>query len=232
MSKRKEVIARRRRQKRQRLLIMVVVVVGLAFTFTALLIWPSLNNGKEIIIPENRALPFAEGTSLGRADAPVVIEDYSDFQCSHCRNFHQNTLPQIIDNYVATGQVRFEFRQYPFLGQESTTAANASLCAAEQGHFWEYADLLFANQAGIDSRAFSTKRLRAFAEILELDQDQFSICLEVGRYNAEVGAEFSAGTSNGVNSTPTFLINGQALVGAAPYADFQFTIEAALQNSN
>lgn len=232
MSKRKEIVARRRRQRQQRLLITLIIIIGIALTFTALLILPNLNSTNEIVIPENHEFPYVDGTSLGRADAPVLIEDYSDFQCSHCRRFHQQTLPKIINDYIAAGQVRFEFRQYPFMGRESTAAANASLCAAEQGQFWEFADLLFANQAGIDSRAFSTTRLRAFAEILNLDQDQFSSCLDEERYNAELAADIAAATSNSVNSTPTFLINGQALVGAAPYADFQFEIETALENSN
>ncbi len=232
MSKRAEMIARRQRQKLQRRLIALVMIIGAALVIAALLIGPGLNatrSAADIVVPEPREFTLAEGTSLGSPDAPVVIEDYSDFQCSHCKNFHENTLPQIIENYVATGQVRVEFRQYPFLGQESKDAANASLCAAEQDRFWEYASLLFANQGSIDARWFSSARLLAFAETLNLDQEQFSSCLDEGRFDTRIEAEYTAGTDMGVNSTPTFFINGQKLVGAAPFADFQLAIDSALQ---
>ena len=232
MSKRTEIIARRRRQKRQRYLTSTVVVAVIAVTFAALLIQPSSENDREIIIPEPRTFPLEDDTSLGNPDAPVVIQNYSDFQCSHCGNFHRDTLPQIIEHYVVTGQVRFEFRQLPFLGRESLAAANASLCAAEQDRFWEYSDILFTNQARIDSGAFSSARLLAYAETLDLNLDQFSSCLDEGHYNTRAGDELASGNASGINSTPSFLINGELLVGAAPFTDFQLTIESALLTSD
>ncbi len=230
MSKRADKIAQNRKQKRQRRMIALFMIIGGALIIAALLIWPSLNTAQSpVIIPPAHEFPLAEGTSLGSPDALVVIEDYSDFLCSHCRDFDQHTLPLIIENYVASGQVRIEFRQFPILGSGSTTAANASLCAAEQDHFWPYADLLFANQSTVGAGGFSSARLLAFAEALNLDRDQFSSCLDEGRFNARVGAEYAAGTDSGVNSTPTFFINGEKLVGAAPFADFQQAIDSALQ---
>ncbi|MEJ2549720.1 MAG: DsbA family protein [Anaerolineales bacterium] len=226
MSKRADKIAQNRKQRSQRRLIGLFMIIGGALIIAALLIWPSLNATQDINVPAAREYPFADGTSLGSPDAPVVIEDYSDFLCSHCRDFDQSTLPQIIANYVSTGQVRIEFRQFPILGSGSTVAANASLCAAEQNRFWQYTDLLFANQTAAN---FSSARLIAFAESLNLDRDQFSSCLDEGRYNTRVDAEFTAGRDRGVNSTPTFFINGQELVGAAPYVDFQQVIDSALQ---
>jgi len=232
MSKRAEMIARRRRQKRQGFLTSTVIVVGLAVAIAALTLRSDLDKEKEIIISEPQTFPYEDDTSLGKTDAPVVIQGFSDFQCSHCRNFHRDTLPLIIENYVVSGQVRFEFRQFPFLGTESLAAANASLCAAEQDRFWGYSELLFANQANIDRNAFSSARLRAFAEALELNMDQFSSCLDEGRYHDKVDDELASGKAGGINSTPSFLINGQLLVGAAPFTDFQLAIESALLTSD
>ncbi len=231
MSKRAKMIARRRRQKRQRRLITAIIVIGVTAAIAALLIGPGSDSLGEIILPEKRTFPFAEGTSLGSLDAPVVIEEYSDFQCVYCRDFHQETLPQIIATYIANGQVRFEFRQFPILGRESSAAANASLCAAEQNHFWEYADLLFANQADVGSGTFSSARLLAFAETLDLNQDEFSSCVNEGRYNSRVGAELTTANANGVQSPTTFFINGEIIEGPEPpsIADFQLAIESALQ---
>jgi protein-disulfide isomerase len=234
MSKRTKMIARRRRQKRQRLLISAIVVIGAAVAIGALLIRPGSDTSVEMTIPESRTFPLVDGTSLGNPDAPVVIEEYSDFQCIYCRDFHQNTLEQIIDTYIATEQVRFEFHQFPILSNESVAAANASLCAAEQDRFWEYADLLFANQVEVGSGAFSSDRLLAFAETLDLDQDEFSRCVHEGRYASKVGMEYAAANTKGVNSPTTFFINGEIIHGPEPppFADFQLAIESALQQTD
>ncbi len=234
MSKRAKMIARRRRQKRQRRLISAIIAVGAVVAIAALLIRPGSDPNGEIIIPEKRTLPFVEGTSLGRLDAAVVIEEYSDFQCVYCRYFHENILPQIIATYIANGQVRYEYRQFPILGSESNTAANASLCAAEQDRFWEYADLLFANQADVGSGTFSSTRLLAFAETLDLDQNEFSSCVNEERYNSKVEAESAAAIANGVKSPTTFFINGEIIQGPEPppFADFQLEIESALQQTD
>ncbi len=234
MSKRGKMIARRRRQKHQRRLISAIIVVGAVIAIAALIIRPGSDPNGEIIIPEKRTLPFVEGTSLGSQDAPVVIEEYSDFQCVYCRYFHENMLPQIIATYIANGQVRYEYRQFAILGRESNAAANASLCAAEQDRFWEYADLLFANQTDVDSGTFSSARLLAFAETLDLDQNEFLSCVSEGRYTSRVEAESAAAIANGVKSPTTFIINGNIIQGPEPpsLADFQLEIESALQETD
>lgn len=232
MSKREEIRQRRRKERQQRRLMTISIVVGAALIFTAILIWPNFAPIGDIVIPDNREFPMSEGVTFGDPDAPVLIEDYSDFQCSFCRQFHQTTLTQIVNSYVATGQVRFAFRQFPFLGDESVNASNASLCAAEQDRFWEYAEILFANQTGVEARNFTARRLSAFAETIGLDIDQFSSCLNEERYADDIRAEAQAGIEAGVNSTPSFLINGELVVGAVPFEEFQSRIEAALEQAS
>lgn len=114
-----------------------------------------------------------------------------------------------------------------FLGDESSWAAEASECAGEQGKFWEYHDYLFAHQGGENKGAFAKENLKRFAADLQLDSGKFGQCFDAGKYAAVVRAETVSANSIGVQSTPVFLVNGRALMGAYPFEDFQKVIEAA-----
>jgi protein-disulfide isomerase len=117
------------------------------------------------------------------------------------------------------------------LGEESLWAAEASECAAEQGAFWQYHNKLFTSQNGENQNAFSKDNLKAFAADLELDTEKFNECLDSGRYTQLVQDQSNAARQLGVRSTPTFAVNGQALVGAQPFEAFQQTIEQFLQDA-
>ena len=156
--------------------------------------------------------------ALGDPDAPVTIIVYSDFQCPYCERYWRETEPQIIANYVETGDVYYVYRSLgAFIGPESQQAAEAAYCAGDQGKFWEYHDLLFENQAGENQGAFSDKNLLGFAESLELDMDQFSGCFGSGKYTDQVEQDRTDGQNSGVQGTPSFLINGTLVEGAQPY---------------
>jgi protein-disulfide isomerase len=113
-----------------------------------------------------------------------------------------------------------------FLGPESKWAAEASECADEQGKFWEYSDLLFTNQSGENQGAFNKDKLKKFATDLKLDTAKFNACVDSGKYSSVVENDTAFIQSLGVTSTPAFLINGQALVGAQPIEQFRQIIEA------
>jgi len=117
---------------------------------------------------------------------------------------------------------------FAFLGPESQSAAEASECAADQDAFWEYHDLLFDSQSGENRGAFNTENLKAFAEQLNLDTGQFNECLDSGKYTTLVQNETTAARQLGVQSTPAFVINGQAVIGAQPFEVFQQVIEQEL----
>jgi protein-disulfide isomerase len=108
-----------------------------------------------------------------------------------------------------------------FLGDESIWAAEASECANDQGKFWEYHDLLFQSQNGENQGAFNKDNLKGFAAKLGLDTAKFNECLDSGKYTAQVQSDSDAGSQLGVRSTPTFVVNGQPLVGAQPFETFQ-----------
>jgi protein-disulfide isomerase len=117
---------------------------------------------------------------------------------------------------------------FAFLGPESQSAAEAAECAADQDAFWEYHDLLFESQSGENRGAFSTDNLKTFAEQLDLDTGQFNECLDSGKYTTLVQNETAAARQLGVQSTPAFVINGQAVIGAQPFDVFQQVIEQEL----
>jgi protein-disulfide isomerase len=124
--------------------------------------------------------------------------------------------------------VRIGYWHFAFLGNESQWAGEASECAAEQDAFWEYHDFLFDNQAGENRGAFNKENLKHFAEELGLDSKAFNECLDSGKYADQVIAETKTAQDIGVRSTPSFLINGQPVIGAQPFETFQKVIEALL----
>jgi protein-disulfide isomerase len=123
---------------------------------------------------------------------------------------------QLIDQFVSTGQVRFEYHHYIVIdgnagGSESRRAAEASECASEQNQFWNYHKILFTNWRGEHVGAFADKRLKAFAETIGLDTTQFNRCFDSRRYANAVVQDEAAGRSLGVSSTPSLFINGQSV---------------------
>jgi protein-disulfide isomerase len=161
--------------------------------------------------------------SIGPADAPVTIIEFSDFQCPYCTRFRDETLDQILDTYG--DEVRFVYRDFPLtsMHQYSLGAAVAAECADDQGMFWEMHDMIFANQSALDSES-----LRGYAEDLGLDMDAFDDCVADDSTRDEVLADLADGQSYGVQGTPSFFINGQLLVGAQPFTAFQNIIDQEL----
>jgi protein-disulfide isomerase len=136
--------------------------------------------------------------------------------------------PALLKQYVDTGKVKFVYLHAAFLGQESVWAAQASECAADQGKFWAYHDLLFSRQAGENQGAFTKDKLLVLAQELKLDMAQFGPCLTNDQTLDRVKGDTQAGQQVGVRGTPTFFVNGRAVVGALPLQDFQQVIEQAL----
>ena len=239
-SKRQTIRERRQqKQRKQRLTAVLIisavalVLVGLAFLPS---LWQTLTPVGDIVIPESKPRPMADFNTMGDPDAPVVIVEYSDYQCPFCVQFAQETEPQITENHVATGEVYYVHRSMGnFISDnirrgstESIDAAKAAYCAGDQGKFWEYKDILNANWLGEDVGAYTEKRLMAMAEALELDMAQFSSCLKEDKYRELAEQDRFDGTRDGVSGTPAFLINGKFISGAQPYSVFAQEIETAL----
>jgi protein-disulfide isomerase len=182
--------------------------------------------------PELYRRPLTSGNTFGDPNAPVVIEEFSDFGCSHCATFALETARQITEEYVESGEVHFIFRSTgDFLGNPQTSfAAEAAYCAADQDMFWEYHDLLYANQYLLFADPYQDINgyLVAFAEALELDTDQFETCIDDHQHRARVEQDETDTLKAGFKGTPGFLVNGRIVRGALPYEDFQTIIEQEL----
>ncbi len=176
---------------------------------------------------------ITNGKTLGLKSAPVVIQEFADFQCPYCGRFHATVEPQLIQQYVNTGKVRFEYHHFIIIdgnvgGTESRQAAEASECANAQGQFWQYRDLLFSHQGGEGSGAFSDPHLLSFAQTLGLNLNDFQQGLSSHQYAAAVQADEQLGQSLGVQGTPTLFINGMPVANPLDFASLQRQIEAAL----
>ncbi len=174
------------------------------------------------------AVERGPGPVKGRADAPVTIVEFSDFRCSYCRKFWKETLPRIELEYVRTGKVRFVYRHLAALGPPSMRAAEAAECAAEQGRFWAYHDLLFERAPSV---TFTDDGLKEYAKELGLDPARFGTCLASGRHSDRIVQESAAARYLGASGTPTFLVNGQLLIGAHPFETFKRVLDAALSRA-
>lgn len=139
--------------------------------------------------------------------------------------------PDLVKQYVDTGKVQFVYKHSAFLGPESTWAAQAAECAADQGKFWQYHDVLFEKQQGENQGTFNKDKLVGFARDLGLDMAQFEPCLNGDKTLQRVQADTNEAQQYGVRGTPTFFINGRPLVGAQPIEAFQQAIEEALKSS-
>jgi protein-disulfide isomerase len=162
------------------------------------------------------------GFARGPKDAPVTIVEFSDFQCPFCKTANA-TVKQVLDKYP--GKVRLVFRDYPLVSihPQAPKAHEAARCAADQGKFWEYHDLLFER-----SPRMAPADLKQYAQDLKLDPAKFAQCLDGGKYAAEVDKDVQEGADLGITGTPSFFVNGRQIVGAQPMAAFQKLIDGEL----
>jgi protein-disulfide isomerase len=192
---------------------------------------PGLAPDVSVLTPQPFAYPHAQDNSTGDPNAPLKVVEFGDFQCPFCTRFWDESEKSFIRDYVATGKVYFTYRALSFLGPESKRAAEAAYCAGEQNKFWEYHDVLFANQGAENSSTFSDANLAAFARSAGLDQARFVDCLSSGTYAARVEQDAADAKQAGIDSSPSFLINGALLVGASPYDEFAHIIENVLKGN-
>jgi protein-disulfide isomerase len=158
---------------------------------------------------------------FGPENAPIMIVEFSDFNCGYCRKWHLETFQPLLDTYPE--QIRFVYRDFPILSDESLNAAVAAQCAYEQGAFWGFQDALFTRS---EPKGFETYLL--FAQELGLNTQDFQDCFYGEGAEEEVLRDAQFASNIGVNGTPTFFINGIPLVGAQPIANFMTIIDQEL----
>jgi protein-disulfide isomerase len=177
---------------------------------------------------------LADGRALGRSDAAVTLEVWSDFQCPVCRQYSVTVEPALVRDFVANGTLRIVHHDAAFQGQraglaydESVEAGAAARCAAAQDRYWPFHDWLFANQAGENRGAFVDARLRAIAGSVGLDVEAWDACRQTGEQQAAVRAETDQAIARGIDATPTLVLAGQRIVGLRTPAELGVLIQAA-----
>jgi protein-disulfide isomerase len=239
----KQAMEERRKKEQQKRLRLVLAILGgvVLIVLAVVAINGTTNKSKaaslgDIVQITPVARPEADRNNMGDPNAKVKMVEYSDFQCPYCKDFADQTLQAIVDAYIATGKLYFTSRSMGNFvsqnigtgGTESRDAAEAAYCAADQGKYWEFSEVAFANWAGEEAGSFSSQRLNQIAQSLGLDMSVFKQCMKNHTHRNHVNQDYSDGQAAGINATPSFVINGKLISGALPFADFQKEIEAAL----
>lgn len=161
--------------------------------------------------------------AYGPADAPITIIEFSDYQCPYCQKWHAEVWPLLQSEFG--DKIRLVYRDFPLysIHPEAGPAAEAANCAGDQDMYWEFHGLLFSGELALGAETYQT-----YAERLQLDENLFAECVESQKYKDEVSADFNYAGEIGIQSTPTFFINGVALVGAQPFEVFQEIINLEL----
>jgi protein-disulfide isomerase len=185
----------------------VIAIVGVALLATANQ-RPSADTSRPSI---TTTIPLDTLPARGKADAPVTVVEYADFQCPACGVFATTMEAGIVKDYIDTGKVRFVFHDFP-LPQHANAipAAEAARSAADQGAFWPYHDLLYAKQAEWENSPQPLALFAAYAEQLKLDRGKFETAFNSHTHLATITQLYQDASNGGVNQTPTFAIDGKA----------------------
>ncbi len=182
--------------------------------------------------PANATIKLGDHPSLGQVDAPVLMVEFTDYQCPYCKRFHDITLPEIQKKYIDTGKLRYVTLDLPLkFHQQARPAAEAARCAGEQNKFWPMRKILFGNP-----RALDKKSLLGYAGDLALDINAFKSCLEDNRHEQGIQSDIKIARSAGFTGTPSFVIgrnvkgqmSGATLIGAKPFTEFERYIQKHL----
>jgi len=161
----------------------------------------------------------------GNPDAPITIVEFADFQCPYCQEV-QHILKAVMEKYK--DKVRLGFRDFPLrsIHPQAQSAAEASRCAGDQGKFWEYHDLLYANQTRLDPTGLTDN-----ARAAGVDVNRFTSCLAAGKFKTPIENDLQSGAASGISGTPAFYINGVPLIGSQPASAFESIIESEIADA-
>jgi len=160
--------------------------------------------------------------AIGPTDAPITIVEFSDYQCPFCRRWHAEVYEPLLAAYP--GKIKLVYRNLPLtsIHPDAFGAAEAAMCAGEQDAYWPYHEKLFGSE-NLGSMVYTE-----YAQELSLNMDMFQSCLKDQKYKSAIEADSDFAVNLGVRSTPTFFINGLAIVGAQPLDVFKQVINKEL----
>ncbi len=239
--------AQRKAKQRKDMFKWLTAGLALAMVAVVVLIVTSQDDSSASIPggPENPATVVAgpvipsyvslDGQTMGEPNAPILVVEYGDYQCPFCTQFARADQPKLIKDYVESGKIRFQFSELPIVGSntdgsvdqevESFRAAEAAMCARDQGQFWTYHDLLYANTIGEFKGSFTPDRLKAIArQAPGMDLVAFDACIDNRTHTQTVLDQIELAHLANVSNTPTFIVNGKPVVGA-DYAELARVID-------
>ena len=187
--------------------------------------------------PETQTTVSIEGgMTKGDKNAKLTLVEFTDYQCPFCSRHLRDTFPQIENEYIKTGKVRYVLREFPLesIHPQAVKAAEAAACAGDQGKYWEMHDRLFSNQ-----NALAPAQLPGHAEAISLDATKFKTCLDGGKFTAKVRKDLTDAQKYGATGTPTFFIGltdpksaeikaVRKIVGAQSYTAFKDAFDTLL----
>jgi len=210
LSRREQERARRRKIQTRNTILIYGGIALIIIILALLLFIPNLSSQSQaqaVTISEIEPLFMANFNQAGDPSAPIKLEIFSDFNCSHCKEFNDNLEQKIIADYVSTGKVFMTYISFPILGSSSVTSAEAAYCAGEQGKFWEYKDTLYLN-VGKTINPFSESNLVSYARKLGLNVADWQECFGSNQFTEKIEDDLEYGKSIGVEGTPSFNVNG------------------------
>lgn len=207
---------------------LIAVVGGIALVAFAILTGggPKTTPVSVAIVEAPAGIP-TDGYVLGKADAPVTIDLFEDFQCPACEAWGTGVFPRLASNELTNGTAKLVFHGMAFIGQESIAAAHAGYAAAQQGRFWDMWATIYANQGRENGGAYTRERLVEMATGLGLDVAKFQADMDSPAAAAALATSIGEANAAGVSSTPTVVIAGKALLGVGTYPELAAAIAAA-----
>lgn len=213
--------------------------LGCAFTlgmqFTANQLSAANASAQAAKRPTTATVGIKGDPTMGSATAPVTIVEFSDFECPYCKRFHEEIMPQLKQDYIDKGLVRFIHKDLPLpFHQNAHLAATAARCAHEDGKYWEAYQALFNQQ-----NCLNCKGPLAITTTTGVSKDKLEQCSRNKRIKQAVNINASEADLNGIRATPTFVIGptnaslhrGKIIEGAIPWAEFKSTIERSLSEA-
>lgn len=217
----KKILENKKRISVQKYFPLSILAIGLIVVAVILSNNPNQKESVETTVPESSTLRVQ-----GSAEALVTITEFADFGCITCKAWHQFGIKeQVLEKYG--DQVRFIWRDFPVITVDSPLAAEAGFCAHDQGKFWEYHDVLYQN-----APALKANNLKQYAAEIELDTQIFDQCLDSGQHTADVEKELQEALSFGFRGAPSFLVNGQRLIGPPSFEQLSTIIDDIILNQN
>ncbi|PIR57768.1 MAG: hypothetical protein COU71_02340 [Parcubacteria group bacterium CG10_big_fil_rev_8_21_14_0_10_38_31] len=209
-------------------IIIAGLIIGGAFFVTS-------DNGKGAINSVSKGAEVMENVSISEDDDPVLgnplatitFINFGDFRCQFCAQFQKEIKPLIIEKYVKTGKVKYVYRDFITMGNNSILVAGGANCAGEQGKYWDFADYLH-NSGGGHDMTYTQESLLKIALSLGLEGNSFKECLSAGRYVEEVKKDTEDAIAAGADGTPTVFINGRMISGVNSIEVYESVIEEEL----